>query len=366
MSSGDALPAPSSRSGDRPVVGVVSFRLGEADGVSVTASHWTEALRRLGFLVRTVAGDGRADRLLPWLGLRPGSGRPSARELDAALAGVDLVVVENLCSLPLNPEATGVLSECLRGRSAILHHHDLPWQRERFAHIRGWPPDDHAWVHVTINDLSRRDLAARGIRAITVYNGFPEEGLGRRRATRRALRIRPGSLLVLQPTRAIARKNIRAGVALAESLEATYWLTGPAEEGYGPKADGILAEARCPVRRGLLAGFTMADAYAAADAIVLPSSWEGFGCPVIESALHRRPLAVADYPVAAELGRFGFRWFPVDDPWPLRTWLRHRDGGLIEHNLALARTHFSLGALSARLADVLRAPALGGLGPPAL
>jgi mannosylglucosylglycerate synthase len=340
----------------KPIVVLLSFRLGEADGVSVAASHWAEALRRLGFQVRTVAGDGRADRILFGLGLRSDE-VISARELDAALSGAEIVVVENLCSLPLNPEATRVISERLRGRPAILHHHDLPWQRERFAHVEGWPPDDPAWVHVTINELSRRDLAARGIRATTVYHGFPQQTPGRRGHTRRRLGIRPGDILVLQPTRAIARKNIQVGVAIAEALEGSYWLTGPAEEGYGPRAARIIAEARCRVHRGLPAGLTMADAYAAADAVVLPSSWEGFGCPVIESALHGRPLAVADFPVAAEIGRLGFRWFPVHDPGPLRTWLRHRNGDLIEHNRGLARSHFSLDALTARLGDLIRTSA---------
>lgn len=357
-------PAPGqrTRANGKPIVALLSFRLGGADGVSVAASHWAEALTRLGFQVRTVAGDGQADHILFGLGLRsPGHGT-SIRELEGALAGAHLVVVENLCSLPLNPEATRVVSEGLRGRPAILHHHDLPWQRERFAHFEDWPPDDPAWVHVTINDLSRRDLAARGIRATTVYNGFPLEPPGRRAPTRRRLGIQPGGLLVLQPTRAIARKNIQLGVALAEALEASYWLTGPAEEGYGPEAARILAEAGCPVHRGLPTGLTMADAYAAADAVVLPSTWEGFGCPVIESALHRRPLAVADYPVAAEIGSFGFQWFPVDDPGPLRTWLRRGNGELIEHNHDLARRHFSLDALTARLADLIRVSAAEATG----
>jgi glycosyltransferase involved in cell wall biosynthesis len=359
------FPAHRAGPGSDRLVALVSFRLGGADGVSVAAAHWAEAFTRLGFQVLTVAGEGRADRILSGLGLHPPKGSLESRQLEAALGEADLVVVENVCSLPLNPEAGRALAESLRGRPAIVHHHDLPWQRARFAHVRDWPPDDPAWVHVTINELSRHELEARGKRATTVYNGFPEEPPGRRAPTRRALRIQPGGLLVLQPTRAIARKNIPAGVAMAEALGATYWLTGPPEEGYGPEAASILNGAGCPVRWGLPEGVTMADAYAAADAVVLPSTWEGFGCPVVESAMHRRPLAVSDYPVAAEIGRFGFRWFPVDDPEPLRTWLQHRDGGLIEHNRAVARSHFSLDALTDRLAEVLRNPALSGLGLPA-
>ena len=88
-------------------------------------------------------------------------------ELASALDDADLVVVENLCSLPLNPPAAAAVADILRGRRAVLHHHDLPWQRARFAGAPP-PPDDPAWLHVTINDLSRRQLADRGIGALAL------------------------------------------------------------------------------------------------------------------------------------------------------------------------------------------------------
>jgi mannosylglucosylglycerate synthase len=334
-------------------VGIVSFRLGGPDGVSVVADHWAEALRRLGLSVRTVAGAGRADRLVPDLAMDATPGPDLPGRLAEALDGLELVVVENVCSLPRNPAATAALAGLLAGRPAILHHHDLPWQREEFAGTTGWPPDDPAWVHVTINERSRRELADRGIAATTVYGGFPEPGPGRRQLARARLGVPPGRWLLLQPTRAIARKNVPAGLAMAEALGADYWLTGPDEDGYGPVLARLLAAATCRAHRRLPAGLTMDDAYAASDAVVLPSTWEGFGAPLIEASLHRRPLAVGDYPVAAEVAAFGFRWFPADDPTPLKAFLDRPDPSLLDANRDLARRHFSLDALAAQLADLL-------------
>jgi glycosyltransferase involved in cell wall biosynthesis len=97
----------------------------------------------------------------------------------------------------------------------------------------------------------------------------------------------------------------------------------------------------------------VADAYAACDAVLLPSFWEGFGNPSVESATHRRALAIGPYPVAAELAGFGFRWFGVTDPAPLAGWLRRPDSELLAHNQRVAAEHFNVADLPRRLADVL-------------
>ena len=114
-------------------------------------------------------------------------------------------------------------------------------------------------------------------------------------------------------------------MALTEAVDATYWLLGPAEDGYGPELEHLVARARCPVLLGPPGGgCSIADAYAACDAVLLPSFWEGFGNPSVESATHRRPLAIGPYPVADELAAFGFHWFDVADPAPLARWLANR------------------------------------------
>jgi glycosyltransferase involved in cell wall biosynthesis len=315
--------------------------------VAVVAATWREVLRDAGWDVVTVAGDGPVDRLVPGLAWPVAGPAPTVDEVRGAVDDVDLVVVENLCSLPLNPGATDAVVAALRGRPAILHHHDLPWQRERFAGVEGWPADDPAWRHVTINDRSRRDLADRGIGAVTIRNAFDVDGpLGDRASTRELLGVE--GRLLLHPVRAIERKDVPAALALAEALGATYWLTGPAEEGYGPTLDAVLAAARGPVLHRL-APTTMADAYAAADAVAFPSRWEGFGNPLVESALHRRPLAVHPYPVVEELAALGFEWFPADDPGPLRAFLESPDEALLDRNRALAIEHFARTAIGPQI-----------------
>jgi glycosyltransferase involved in cell wall biosynthesis len=332
---------------------IVSYRLGMADGVSVTAAQWVRALRRLGMRVRTVAGDGRPDLLVRTLALE--SPRPPRRgDLAAVLDDVDLVIVDNLCSLPMNRAVGEAVAEYLRGRPAVLRHHDLPWERAQYASLTTWPPDDPLWRHVTINDLARDALLARrGIAATTVYHGFDERPCPEQRAAvRRRLRI-GDEPLVLQPTRAIARKGIDVGLALTAAVGGTYWLTGPAEDGYQAELTAVLAAGRVPVRRRLPFGVQMPGAYAACDAVVLPSSWEGFGLPLIEAALHRKPIAVGPFPVARELAAYGFRWFDAADPAPLREWLADPDPELLDHNEKLARTHFDIDALAARLEPLL-------------
>lgn len=354
-----------------PLATVVSFRLGGADGVSVESAKWCWALQRLGYEVRTIAGAGMADVLLPglapsaWLGSRstlPAEANPAQEllrpsELRSALAGSSLTVVENLFSLPLNARSSSLLAEELAGTPVIVHHHDLPWQQAKYD--PSWvPPDDASWRHVVINGMSRRDLAERGIRADLVTNTFDTTPpAGRREEVRHNLGVDEGSVVLLQPTRAIERKGVGAGLELAERLGAFYWLLGPAEEGYEGALREMLSRSSVPVRFGPCAPMDaphgMEHAYAGCDAVVFPSTWEGFGNPPVEAAIHHRPVAVGPYPVAREVAAFGFRWFDVDRPGDLEAWLEHPDPRLLEHNQRVAETHFSLDALPGRLARII-------------
>lgn len=348
-----------------PTVAFISFRLGGSDGVSVETAKWASALGHLGFRSRRIAGEIVAprhkDTVIPELAM-DAEIEPDLGSLETAIEGVDLVVVENLLSLPLNLPAARTVAKVVAGHPrVILHHHDLPWQRRQHEHVREVPPDLPETVHVVINDRSRRELAERGITATTIRNHFDLDPTpGDRVATRRALGMRDEDLLLLHPVRAIPRKNVPAALELAAAVtdrlpgrRVVYWLPGPAEDGYEHELRHLLDGSPVPVLRDPAPSMT--DAYAACDLVVFPSSWEGFGNPVVESIAHRRPLAVSRYPVLAELEALGMRFLAVDQPESVAAVLagaRDPEPDL-RRNAETARRHLDLSALPGRLHRLL-------------
>ena len=357
------MQGPARSSGRSPHVVVVSYRLGGADGVSAEASKWVAALRSLSCSVTTLAGGGTADFIDPGLAIggyviggEPP--RPDEELLRALVGAADVVVVENLCSLPLNPAAGEAVARALTGRPALLHHHDLPWQRPAFAAAPP-PPDDACWCHVVPTERSKAELRARGIASVVLRNLFdPHPPQGNRDVIRAALGVGADQYLLVHPTRALPRKGVPHAIALAEELGATYWIVGQAEEGYEPELRRLLAGARTSVRWGLVPELMspmtgIEHAYAAADIVAFPSITEGFGNPPVEASLHMRPAAVGKYPAANELRDLGFRWFDAAAPVELAAWLARPDQALLEHNAAVARRHLNLDELPALLAELM-------------
>jgi len=322
------------------------------DGVSIEAGKWMNAVHSLGHSSYSVAGEGPVDVLVPGLAI-DASVDPDVDELRRAFDDADLVVVENLASLPLNLDARDAIYEVLKDRAAIFRHHDLPWQRPHLAHLDG-PQDLGPWAHVTINARSRIELRMRGINATTIPNHFNcDPPQGRRDLTRLSIQVKPSARVIMQPTRAIRRKNVPAGVRLAEQLHGIYWLLGRAEDGFESELDRILHTTMTGIRRGLPVGGSIHDAYAACDLVVMPSSWEGFGNPVIEAVTHRKPLARYPYPVMAEIEEHGFQFFDLDDIDGIEAVINDPFAEYLDKNLAIARANYDLSLLPGRLAPVL-------------
>jgi glycosyltransferase involved in cell wall biosynthesis len=317
---------------------------------------WARAFADLGYEVRTVAGEGEADTILPWLA-RYSIEPPDRGGLLRCIDDCDLVVVENLLTIPLNVPASLTVADVLRGRHVLVHHHDPPWQRERHASCEVLPLDDPRWRHVTLTRFTERQFAERGISARTIYNGFdiPDRraAVGERTEFRRQLSVEPTEVLLLHPVRAIERKNIPAAIAMAEDIDATYWLTGDAEDGYGPTVDRLISDARVRVLRRPLQRDEVAGAYAAADAVLFPSTWEGFGNPPIEAAMSAKPVVVGGYPAADELRGLGFRWIEPGDTDSLARAVATPDPTMLSANFALANRYFSYPVMRESIATML-------------
>ena len=345
-----------------PQAVTVSFRLGGDDGVSVEARKWSWALRELGFECRRVAGliEGAAepdDVEIPGLAIsstEPLDDDPVRRALD----GADLVIVDNMCSLPLNVAAARAVARVAGEHSGrvCFRHHDLPWQRRNLQHLEAeFPPRVDGALHTTINLRSRREMHALGYAdTVTIHNYFDlAPPICDRATTRKQFGFVDDDFVLFQPARAIERKNVPGALrfaqelhALAPNLPLRLWISGPAEDGYAPVLERIVDRARIPITLGRAP--TAGDAYTAADLVVFPSTWEGFGNPIVESIAYRRACAAYPYPVLAEIVAAGVRVFSTRQPDAVARFLGEQPAvrdRYFEANISRARLSFALSEL---------------------
>lgn len=346
-----------------PTCAFISFRLGEIDGVSRVAATWQEIFQNLGFETYTIAGEGTADFILPELSIESDS-PPKRAELENALKAADLVVVENLCTIPLNLPASLGVAEILKGRPTIMHHHDPPWQRDKFAHITDLPIDDPNWLHIVINKITEKQMAERGFTAKCVYNPFKinpptqKELLGIREKIRSFLKVEKGELLIAHPARTIPIKNIPKAIEIAEALGGTYWIMGPGEpfDDYKNTLTELLEKAKC--RCIQTPANSQTDIYAASDLVVLPSHWESFGMPPVEAAIYGRHAIVGNYPVAKELMTLGFKWFLESELDELGELLANKDtkknSDILKSNFNVAAEHLSMEKIQAQIKELIK------------
>ncbi len=376
----------------------VSFRLGSSkqvkqgrvDGVSIVTELWQEMFESFGLQTYRVAGAGTADYILPLLAIEAAADLEGAnsvrlkkqlrKDLEKALAPADLVVVENLCSIPLNVPAGEITAEVLQNRPAVFHHHDpplissLPQPASPLSSRHPAPeqinlplkiqkiksPTNQSWRNVVISRLAQKQMAEQDVEAVCIYNPFRTKGFktGSRKRTRKKLGLSDDELLVVHPARATPAKNIAGAIQITEKLGGVYWLTGAAEsfQNYEPEVTALMKKASC--KTIWKQSKSAADIYTAGDLVVFPSFREGFGMPPVEASIYGRHCVVGDYPVADELMSLGIKWFRQDELDEVRMLLEN--GGdnkqsrkILKQNQKVIEENFSIEVIGAQLKKVV-------------
>lgn len=329
-----------------------------------------------------------------------------ARQIERSLlkviteTGISMLSIENALAIPLNLPLGLALHRLITstGIPSIARHHDLYWERERFRDSNvdqllrdSFPPAIDWLLHVTINRAAQEELKLRkGIEARWFPNSFDFSAIQRvddyNRDLRDSLGLQSGQLMVLQPTRIVQRKGIQRAIELLAHLREDFGLdsvlviSGPVDNREEAYAQWVFQEAlrrqvpliyavdSIDLDRRTINGqkiYSIADAYVHADLVTFPSDLEGFGNPVVEAAMYRKPLFVNRYPVLAdvmELVEGTFDFVVVDDEVSVDaiqavhrlltdTRLRRE---VTERNFRIAKTHFSYENLRERLAKTLQ------------
>jgi glycosyltransferase involved in cell wall biosynthesis len=256
--------------------------------------------------------------------------------------GIEVLVPQNVLAIPmhipLGLAVTEVLAET--GLPTIAHHHDFTWERERFT-INGvgdylqaaFPPVLPQMEHVVINSMGQKELARRfGLPSTVIPNILDFEtlppGIDDYNADfRREIGLQDDDILILQPTRIVARKGIEHAIELVRRLgepRAKLVISHPAgDEGnaYVQMLTERIADAGIDVRfiaervaetRGVDAEgrklYTLFDVYPHADLVTYPSLYEGFGNAFLEAIYFGKPVVVNAYSVyARDIEPLGFR-----------------------------------------------------------
>jgi mannosylglucosylglycerate synthase len=341
-----------------------------------------------------------------------------AAQLRAAIARfveehrVDVLFVQNALAIPMQVPLGVALTDFIAetGIPTLAHNHDLAWERERFAVNcipgileRCFPPTLPSVRHLVINSLAQRALRERkGVHPTLLPNIFDYATAAPamsdfNRDLRATLGLNEEHLLILQPTRVVARKGIELAIELVRRLRESRQrarLLGKepvlvvshhaGDEGldYLETLQSLATEAGVPLlyaaehfaaHAGVVDGrkvYALWDAYVHADFVTYPSLIEGFGNALLETLYFRLPALVNRYPVyAADIAPLGFDLVEIDagnDPAnsaaitaetvdavveALMDPVRRR--AMVESNYHLARQHYAIEAVTPLLDSLL-------------
>ncbi len=341
-------------------IGFVSTRFSGTDGVTLETSKWARVFQRNGCKTYWFAGELDRDPAVSYLAPEAHFQDRLNVRIDAAVTGhstrppeitdlihqqcrilkkhlyrfmrrfgIDLIVAENVLSLPMQIPLGLALTEIIAetGMPAIAHHHDFSWERERYlAHAAAdclqtaFPPKLPGIAHVVINTTAREELARRtGIAATVAPNVLdfarpPEVDWDAVVSFRHHAGLKPDDTVILQPTRVVQRKGIEHAVNLVRALQrpgCKLVISHPAgDEGFeyahwieayarSQQVDLVFVDAKIDDPWGAHARrypqFSLADVYPCASFVTYPSLCEGFGNGLLEAVYFKKPVLVNRY-----------------------------------------------------------------------
>jgi len=296
--------------------------------------------------------------------------------LRPVLRDCGVVIVHNVMTMPFDL----ALTEALARLAAELPHvrfiawvHDLAACNPDLAPV----PDVLRQARLGFSYVAVSELRARQFHETTgaacgiVPNGIdPIATLGLPPTVAELSRRRgllDGRTVLLHPTRLLRRKNVELGLEVTRAWKdaghrGTLLVTG-AEDPHNVVSREYAAWLREECSRLEITdevvfvgahlevgGDELAALYRLADALFLPSRQEGFGLPILESALHRLPAFVSDLePMRSVAGPGAWR-FSLEQPVPeLAAWMREclaGDQRFVERRRVL--TEFSWDAIYER------------------
>ena len=407
-------------------IGFVSTRLSTNDGVSLETQKWAHVLEGLGHQMFYFAGlcdrPPEASYVVPEahfdhpeireihniayrLRVRPFNVTRRIRELQWHIKqqlyefikkfGIDLLIVENALSIPMNIPLGLALTELIAetGLPTIGHHHDFSWERKRFlVNCVGdfldmsFPPRLPSIQHVVINSLAANQIARRkGVACSVIPNvmdfDHPPDPPDQYTVSLRAdLGLGPNEYFFLQPTRIVLRKGIEHAIELIRRLEMKGSLvishaSGDEGDEYAEHVRSlakllgvrvIFSSDVTGVTRGTTPDgrkiYSLEDVYPYCDIVTYPSIMEGFGNAFLEAVYFRKPLVVNNYTIySTDIEPKGFKaiqfdgFITEDTVRQVRNVLNNPElaQSMAEHNYRLASKFFSYRALQQQLVALL-------------